>query len=173
MFLKDIMVREVQTCHGDCTLDEIARLMWNHDVGAVPVVSDDYRPLGIITDRDITMSAMLNHLPLWELKAVQVIEGQHLCACHLEDPIESFIDKMQRNSVRRIVVVKDDGCLAGILSLGDVLAFTVREAEAQPDIIDVDETLPMLKQVSGHHHSAPRLDLNKTGSTQPKERSKW
>ena len=153
MNVNQAMSTNVISCHGDTSLDQAARLMWDNDCGAIVVVNNENKPVGIVTDRDISMAAMHNHRPLWELQASQVIQGQHLCCSHQEDPIEGCLTKMEQNGVRRIPVTNEDGTLSGIISMGDILAFTSSRKKAQS--IGVNTVLGMLQQVSGHHASHP------------------
>src|SRR5262245_51459466 len=53
MQIKDIMSTPAVTCPADATLDQAARAMWDSDCGILPVVFDDGRLAGVVTDRDI------------------------------------------------------------------------------------------------------------------------
>lgn len=156
MYVNEAMTTAVLTCRPDSTLDKIARQMWEGDCGAIPVVNDDRIPIGMVTDRDIAMAAMLNRQPLWEISASTVIQGQSPCCCRQQDSLESCLDTMEQNGVRRIMVTDDAGILTGILSLGDAVAFTrsrqdgSRKSKAR---VDADHILGMLRKVSGHHPS--------------------
>src|SRR5690606_4218677 len=94
MNVRDAMVSDVKSCPREANLEEVARMMWDNDVGAIPIVSEDNRPLGIVTDRDIAMCAMHNHRPLWEIQASEVIQSQRLCCCDENDSIQSCLEKM-------------------------------------------------------------------------------
>jgi CBS domain-containing protein len=52
MQVKDLMSSVVYTCSARDTLDVPARIMWEHDVGFVPVVDDQHHLEGVVTDRD-------------------------------------------------------------------------------------------------------------------------
>jgi CBS domain-containing protein len=162
MYVNEAMTTDVKTCKTYNSLNDVARLMWEGDCGAIPVVSDDNKPLGIITDRDIAMSAMLNHQALWEIQASTVIQGQSLCCCDQRESIESCLRKMEKSEVRRALITDEAGCLAGILSMGDALAFTRQDSSARDssgresyakkaDKVEVDNVLGMLKKVTAHH----------------------
>ena len=56
MKLKDIMAQSVETVDPDITLKECAEKMKRRNVGVLPVV-EGKKPIGIITDRDITPRA--------------------------------------------------------------------------------------------------------------------
>lgn len=154
MYVNEAMTTAVLTCHPDSTLDQVARQMWEGDCGAIPVVNDDRIPIGIVTDRDIAMAAMLNRQPLWELSASTVIQGQHPCCCRQQDSLENCLDNMERNGVRRIMITDDAGTLTGILSLGDAVAFTRTRQDGtrkSKPRVDASHILDMLRKVSSHH----------------------
>ena len=52
--LKDIMTTNVKYCHGDDTIEEIARMMRKFDISCLPVVNDDMKVLGLITTDQIS-----------------------------------------------------------------------------------------------------------------------
>jgi CBS domain-containing protein len=155
MYVNEIMTTNPKTCRLDSPLDAVARLMWENDCGAIPVVGQGNRPLGIITDRDIAMSAMLRRQPLWDIHAADVIQGQALSCCKQSDTIESCLRAMEQHEVRRMPVTDDAGTLCGIVSLGDALAFTQGGSHApkKKTPIDTADVIGMLKKVSAHHHS--------------------
>ena len=163
MYVNEAMTTDLKTCRPYSSLDDNARLMWDGDCGAIPVVTDDNKPMGVITDRDIAMAAMLNHQPLWEINASTVIQGQNLCCCNQLDTIESCLRKMEQSEVRRMLVTDESGCLAGILSMGDALAFTRGESVVRKgEKVDVDNVLGMLKKVSAHHASDSKAPSRKS-----------
>lgn len=153
MFVKDAMTSNVQSCHLMDSLDDAARLMWDFDCGAIPIVDDTYKPVGIVTDRDLTMASMLNHLPLWELKPGNIVNQQTLSCCHVDDKLEDCLKIMEVYSIRRLPVINDSGYLTGMLSIGDVIAFASSKVpqKKQKNILSFDEVIKMLKQVSAHH----------------------
>lgn len=157
MNINEIMSIDVKTCKPNSNLEEVAGLMWKYDCGAIPVIDDQHKPIGIITDRDIAMAAMLNHQPLWSLTSNDLIKEQDLCCCQQNDSLQECLDKMQEYGVRRTLVTNADGTLAGIVSLGDIVAFTgnsrTKSVQGKP-LLKVERVISMLKQVSAHHMQA-------------------
>lgn len=154
MNINEIMSIDVKTCMPSSNLQEVAGLMWNNDCGAIPVVNEHNIPLGIITDRDIAMAAMLNQQPLWALSAAEVIKDQNLCSCQQNNSLQECLNMMKDEGVRRVLVTNADDTLAGIVSIGDVLAFTgnsVAKGKKQTAQIKHEPVLSMLKHVSAHH----------------------
>ena len=100
------------------------------------------------------MAAMLEHQPLWDIQASSVIQGQNLCRCK-QQSIESCLQKMEQQEVRRVLVTDDAGSLSGSLSMGDALAFTKsgNGSAKKSEKVDADNVLGMLKKVSAHHQS--------------------
>ena len=69
MQIEQLMSRNVQYCSPDDSLERVAKLMWDYDCGSVPVCTGNGAPrvVGVITDRDICMSALFEGKPLRDL----------------------------------------------------------------------------------------------------------
>jgi hypothetical protein len=52
---KGLMATEVKSCATHNTLNTAAQTMWDNDIGCVPVVDNDRRVVGMLTDRDVCM----------------------------------------------------------------------------------------------------------------------
>jgi CBS domain-containing protein len=151
MKLKTLMVKEVIACAPHTNLEEAGRLMWDHDCGAIPVLDDEGHPVGIVTDRDIAMSAVLNHKPLWDISAGEVIGSREVFTCHANDDIQAALAVMQSQHIRRMPVVDGDGRLLGLLSIDDIVARSAQPKGKRPPPVTFEETITTLKAVSYHH----------------------
>lgn len=151
MKLKDLMVKDVKSCAPHTTLEAAGQMMWDHDCGALPVLDDDGHPIGIVTDRDIAMSAVLNHKPLWDISAGDVTGGREVHTCHLNDDIQTALAVMQAHRIRRMPVVDRDGRLQGMLSIDDVIARSAQAKGKRPPAVSYEETISTLKAVCFHH----------------------
>ncbi len=118
MQVTHVMTAAPKSCRPDRSLADAAKIMWDHDCGCVPVVDDDDRVIGMVTDRDICMAAFTRGQPLHEIPVSEVM-SRNIVRCTPEDPIESALAAMGRARVRRLPVVERKGRLAGILSLHD------------------------------------------------------
>jgi predicted transcriptional regulator len=65
--IEKLMHRPVVTCHVNDSLANAARLLWEQDCGALPVVDERGRVVAMITDRDICMVAYTQGLLLWSI----------------------------------------------------------------------------------------------------------
>jgi CBS domain-containing protein len=168
MNINEIMSIDVKTCKPNSNLEYVAGLMWKYDCGAIPVIDDNNKPMGVITDRDIAMAAMLNHKPLWSLTPNDLIHEQTLCCCEQNDSLQDCLNKMQEDGVRRILVTNADGTLAGIVSIGDIVAFTSNsriKGTKAAHRVNMQPVLGLLKRVSAHHVQ-PERPLAETNSRQ-------
>ena len=115
--------REVVVAHRDTSLAEAARLMREHHVGSVVVVSDvggKRVPFGLITDRDIVVAVVAKGLDPRTLNTAEVMSSG-LYVANEHDDISDVLRVMHQRGVRRVPVVARDGALVGIVSLDDLL----------------------------------------------------
>jgi CBS domain-containing protein len=118
MNVQDVMTKTVWTCHTGEAMSAAARLMWEHDIGAVPVLDPRGRLVGIVTDRDVCMSAYFAGEPL---TAVPLERGMSKLVSRIEaaQTIEKAEELMRSKRVRRLPVVEGDR-LVGMISLADI-----------------------------------------------------
>jgi CBS domain-containing protein len=120
MKIEDVMTRRVVAARSDTDLSHVARLMWDNDCGCVPVVDAEDKVVGILTDRDLCMSANFAGRPLRELRAAGCMAGD-LLTCRPEDAPLAVANKMGARKVRRVPVTDAGGRLVGLVSIGDLL----------------------------------------------------
>jgi CBS domain-containing protein len=144
MKVRDIMTSEgLATATLDTTLAEIAERMRDENVGAIPIVDEDEKLAGIITDRDIVVRAIAEGEDPNECTAEEILSEQ----LHTIDPdadLEDAADLMARHQIRRLPVVEDETVI-GMISLGD-LAVKSEEDDAADVLEDVSEGV---RQVGG------------------------
>jgi CBS domain-containing protein len=119
MRIKEIMSKPAVTCPTSCTLNEAARLMWEFDCGVIPVVGENGRVAGVVTDRDICMAAYTQGKPLAQIP-VTVAMATAVVASHENDTVESVERLMQDNQVRRIPILDGESRPVGLVSLNDL-----------------------------------------------------
>ncbi|RAK52199.1 CBS domain-containing protein [Phenylobacterium deserti] len=117
MRVADVMTAEVQAANPSDTVAQVARRMSEIDSGVMPVVEGD-RILGLITDRDIVIRVVGENrdseIPVSEVMTTSVE------TCRADDKLKEAAARMADLQIRRLLVVDDQGRLAGVLSLGDV-----------------------------------------------------
>lgn len=155
MKISEIMHSKVKSCSPESYLDAVALEMWNNDCGAIPIVDQQQKPIGIVTDRDIAMGSAIQHKPLWDIKSIDVAQNRTLHICKIDDDISDALESMKVNQIRRLPVVDKQGKLVGMLSMGDVISHTGNSGTLRKSEISEDKTLAALKAVS--HRQTPHL----------------
>ena len=133
MNVQEVMTKTVWTCRTDEAMSAAARLMWEHDIGAVPVLDASGRLVGIVTDRDVCMSAYFAGQPL---TAVPLEQGMSKSVSKIEpaQTIEKAEELMRSKRIRRLPVVEGDK-LVGMISLADIsLAAQARKAVSVSEV---------------------------------------
>ena len=95
-------------------------------VGTVVVLGEAQRPVGILTDRDITLRCVAEGRDPDATEVAAVMTTPITCV-HESTPIESALARMAGVHARRLAVVNDEERLVGILALDDVLELLAEE----------------------------------------------
>ena len=119
MKVKELMVPSVRACFANEDLAKAARLMWEHDCGCVPVLSDQARVIGMITDRDICMAVFFHCVPMSEIRVSEAMSRQ-LFVCSADDELASAETIMNDKKVRRLPVLNTEGRMVGLISFSDI-----------------------------------------------------
>lgn len=128
MKVKELMTADPQVCTFSDSLADAAGLMWENDCGILPVVSEDGKVVGLITDRDICMAAALKGRQLADI-AVEDTISRNVYSCKPDDDVRTALKTMQEKRVHRLAVVNAQGTIEGVISMNDV----VLKAEEQKD----------------------------------------
>ena len=123
MKIQDVMTADVRCCRPDDNLADVVRNMWEADCGAMPVISQDGRVIGMITDRDICVAIGTKGRTADRI-AVREVAHDHIHTCRPQDDTTAALKTMQMEKVRRLPVIDDDGRLRGMLSLNDIVTHT-------------------------------------------------
>lgn len=125
--------REVTTVSPEITLQEAAKILSEHRIGALVITSVEMKIAGIISERDIVRAiaqrgeGALNQ-PVKEFMTKSVV------TCAPEDNMNFVMTRMTAGRFRHLPVVLD-GRLDGIISIGDVVKFRVAEMEREHEAL--------------------------------------
>jgi CBS domain-containing protein len=120
MLIREVMTETVVTAPPDRSVREIAEMMRERNVGSV-VLIDEQRPVGFLTDRDLTVSVLADGRDLGDHAADHA--SSPVITAHAEMQVEEAAELMVRHGVRRLVIV-DGERLTGILTLDDIASRT-------------------------------------------------
>ena len=121
MRVREIMSNDVICCTPDTNLREVAQMMARHDCGDIPVVErgDGRRPVGVITDRDITCRAVAEGRNPLELTAADCM-SEPVVTVTPDTVLEDCCHTMEQNQIRRVPVVDERGACCGVVSQADI-----------------------------------------------------
>ena len=140
---EDIMTREVHTVHQDTDIKDLAKKFVDYNVHAMPVLNDDGRVSGMVTQTDLVEQDKPLHIPTvislfdWviylenpkkfseEVRKVTARKVGEICSkdfvsCAPEDSVAAVASLMVDNKVH-LVPVLDDGRMVGVVSRLDII----------------------------------------------------
>ena len=147
MKVKQLMTNTVKSCRAEDNLSTAARLMWDGDCGALPVVDANSNVIGMITDRDICMAAFSQGRRLDEI-SVEPVMAKNVHTVGMDDPISLAEEKMQLSQIRRLPVIDGDQKLVGIITLNDLAREAERERSAKSKQIEAEDIALTLAAVA-------------------------
>ncbi len=148
MKVSEAMTREVRLARPDQSIREVAQLMGEPDIGAVPVEDND-RLVGMITDRDIAVRAIAEGRgPDTQVRDVMTSDIKY---CFDDQSIDEVTRNMGDLQVRRLPVVNRDKRLVGILSLGDLAVENQWADEAGEALSQISQPGGRTSQSSQQH----------------------
>ena len=148
MHAKEIMIHPAITCPLGGTLDHAARLMWEFDCGALPVVDDAGKAVGMVTDRDICMAAYTQGRPLREISVTTAMAKQ-VVGIRADEPVDRAQEMMQANRIRRLPVLDEESRPVGMVSMNDLARLAARARKSGVDR-DLVETLATICEPRAH-----------------------
>jgi CBS domain-containing protein len=145
MRVSEIMTREVATVRTDEKASTAARMMWDCDCGALPVLDEEGRAVAVVTDRDICMATLFQDRPPSQFP-VSLAMSRELHFCLLEHDVTTAEERMRAQQIRRLPVLDADKRLVGIVTVADILRATGR-TEGRKRGIPADEVTATLVDI--------------------------
>ena len=129
---------DVVTIEPTATLCDAVKILDLHHIGAVVITGADRQILGILSERDVVRTLAHN---------VRVAGGCQLCdepvekvmtrevvTCKQSDTVYDLMERMTTGKFRHLPVI-EDGRLAGIVSIGDVVKHRVAEMASESNAL--------------------------------------
>jgi len=110
----NLIKRKCITIKVDSTISNLTDLLTLHDIGAVIVVDNNNKPIGIVSERDVIKNYSKNY------NDIKNIMTNKLISCDLSISSTNLLEIMNKNKVRHVPIINDDELL-GIVSIGDVV----------------------------------------------------
>lgn len=144
MVVADIMEKNVITVRGETPVEEVLHLLFNNKISGVPVVNEDGKVVGMVSETDLIQKEKEPRLPSYieVLGSIIYIEGTkhyqeelrkmvatkvadimttQVFTVHEDENVEKVAEIMIEKRVNRIPVVDEKGKIQGIVSRSDML----------------------------------------------------
>jgi CBS domain-containing protein len=132
MTVKAILARkgtDVATTDPNATLADTVKLLAARRIGAVVVTGADRRIVGILSERDV-VRALAEKGPAALDAPIADVMTRKVTTCGLRDTVKELMERMTEGKFRHVPVV-DQGRLAGIISIGDVVKARIEQVERE------------------------------------------
>lgn len=128
MKVKELMTKQVATVKASEPQIIALRTMWESDCGSLPVMDDEGRVVGVITDRDIAMALCFRDASPSSLLVSEAM-SKELHSCSPGDSLDAAEKIMRTNQIRRLPVLDGDHRLVGLLSTADLACKAARSGD--------------------------------------------
>jgi CBS domain-containing protein len=133
--IREVMTPNPVTIPAEMSAADAAGLMRDRDIGDV-IVMNQGRVMGIITDRDIVVRPVAAKQDPSKVRLADIC-SKELYSVEYTDTVEDAINLMRGKAVRRVLVM-DDVCPVGIVSIGDLAI----EREHESALADISASPP-------------------------------
>lgn len=140
MKAQDIMSADPVCVTPQTPMEEAARLMKDHNVGALPVVAQEgsRELVGVITDRDITIRHVAEGHNSPDCPVSEAMSA-NVTTCRTDTRVEDVMETMGREQVRRIPIVDERGSLVGMVSQADVVLEAADDKKAEKTVEEISK----------------------------------
>jgi predicted transcriptional regulator len=144
---RDLMTADPACCTPETTLDLVAKLMVQKNCGEIPVIDRSDHPIGVVTDRDIVCRVVAEGMNPMAHTAAECMT-QPVVTVRASASLDDVVSTMEKHQIRRVPVVDERGCCAGIIAQADV-------ARVGPE----HEVAGLVREVSRDERQPSRLSL--------------
>ena len=112
--VEDLMMEQIATIRENANVQDAAKLMLDGHVTHIPVVTDDYKLIGIVTSWDLSKSIATNSNHLKDIMTTTVKY------CHAHDTIEDVAGQMRKFDISCLPVVDEDMKVLGLITTDQI-----------------------------------------------------
>jgi CBS domain-containing protein len=137
--IQDVMTRDPRCLTPEASAREAARMMRDENVGVIPVVEGkgSNKLVGVVTDRDLAVRIVAEGRDA-ETRVRDVMSaGLHTCGP--DEDIDTVMETMSTEQVRRIPIVDERGSLVGIVAQADVVRKVKDDRKAEQTVEDISQ----------------------------------
>lgn len=155
MKVKELMTKSIATLKQHDTIKDASAMMFEHNVGCIPIVDDDNHPVGIVTDRDIIIRGIAqNNDAKTRLEDIMTSSLQTVSP---NDEIGTCTHIMGHRQIRRLLVVDEFEKLVGIIAMADISTTPENDSKAGTALSQI--SLKSTDIESNPHHGTDVMDF--------------
>ncbi|MFE6740420.1 CBS domain-containing protein [Streptomyces tubercidicus] len=148
----DLMTPEAVVVQRGTTFKEIARLLDEYDITAVPVLDEDGQPVGVVSEADL----LRRQIAKLGATSAEAIMTSPAVVARPEWSVVEAAKTMEKKKVKRLPVVDDSGRLIGVISRSDLVQLFLRRDRAiQEEVLE-----EVLTRTLGVAPSAVTVDVS-------------
>ncbi|GAA0611511.1 CBS domain-containing protein [Virgibacillus siamensis] len=155
MKIRDFMITDVITTTKDTTIKQLLRTLVENKVGGVPVIDEDNRLVGAVSDGDIIRYLEPRGRTVYDMFSLVIVNEKEdfrhklassindtaenfmkvkeLHTVHPDDEIEKVLNIFSNHHIKKVPVVDHDSKLVGVISRGDLIRFISTSIIANAD----------------------------------------
>ncbi len=111
---ENIMILDPITILKDGTISDALNLMQEYKIGGIPVIDEEKRLIGIVTNRDLRFETDM------EKPIVEVMTSEHIITTTQKTDLIKAADILQRHKIEKLPVVDNDNRLIGLITYKDI-----------------------------------------------------
>jgi CBS domain-containing protein len=148
MKILEIMTSDPACCSPDATLRDVSRMMVEYDCGQIPVCNEKDEIIGVITDRDIVCRAVAEGMDMSTTRVSECMTTSPITVT-ADTKLEDAINLMEKNMIRRLPVMSENGTLCGMLSQADIACKGNQDllAEVVQEVSQPTEHASLIKEI--------------------------
>ncbi len=108
------MIYDPVTIRRGSSVKEALAMMHDYHIGGIPVVDDDNRLVGIVTNRDLRFERHMDKL------IDEVMTKDHLVTTHLQTDLVAAAQILQENKIEKLPVIDKNNRLVGLITYKDI-----------------------------------------------------
>jgi len=147
MRVVEIMMGTPYHCSAEANLGSATELMWIGNCGFLPVVGNENKVIGVITDRDICIALGTRNRTAGDVTVAEVMSGK-MYSCTPEDTVQMAMETMRAGHVRRLPVITKSGELVGVISIDDVIIHAAKAGVGSALPLSTAEVVKALQRIN-------------------------
>jgi CBS domain-containing protein len=159
MKVEALMNPNVRYADNFASVADVIVIMEKFDCGVVPILNQQDKVIGMITDRDICLALGPRPIPAAGI-AITDVMSKRVYACGPDEEISAALETMKKKKVRRLPVIDGLGKLVGILSMDDIVLRAEPEKAEEKLDLGYGRAVKTLKAIYKRHGAKTELSAH-------------